>query len=249
MDEHNRARYRRGCRCDVRRAANRIYQREHRAKRLRLAPPLADSPAPLMGRVEAAVQRDLDALPLAAERPGLAQATLAMARLLDNRPAARGRRAPGRHPERAAQAVVESAARLSLGGAGHDAARRPRRLGGISVSLAADDAHAGLYCAAAVIRSRQRNGEPIPEWLRRHSDRLDAEIRMSESGHESDSDTGQFDQDELITAREVSQMLGCSKRQAQRLASDLEAEIVGGRWLFRRSAVTEYVEGRRRRAV
>ena len=117
------------------------------------------------------------------------------------------------------------------------------------MSLAADDARAGLYCAAAVIRSRQRNGEPIPEWLHRHFDRLDAEIRMSESGHEFDSDAGQLAQDELITAREVSRMLGCSKRQAQRLASDLEAEIVGGRWLFRRSAVTEYVEGRRRRAV
>src|SRR4051812_18684421 len=83
-DEHNRARYRRGCRCDACRAANREYQREHRAKALRLAPPLPESPVSPMGRVEAAVQRDLDALPLAAERPGLAQATLAMARLLDN---------------------------------------------------------------------------------------------------------------------------------------------------------------------
>ena len=108
---------------------------------------------------------------------------------------------------------------------------------------------ADYYCVAEVVRHRQRTGEPIPDWLCRHFDRLDAEIRVSESGHESDSDTGQLEQDELITAREVSQMLGCSKRQAQRLASDLEAQIVGGRWLFRRSSVADYAEGRRRRAV
>ena len=109
---------------------------------------------------------------------------------------------------------------------------------------------ADYYCVAEVVRHRQRTGEPIPDWLRRHFDRLDAEIRVSESGHESDSDTGQFDQNELITAREVSQMLGCSKRQAQRLASDLDGcQFVGGRWLFRRSSVAEYAEGRRRRAV
>ena len=119
----------------------------------------------------------------------------------------------------------------------------------------ADDVRAAYYCVAEVVRHRQRTGEPIPDWLRRHFDRLDAEIRLSEirvseSGQDSDSDTGQFDQNELITAREVSQMLGCSKRQAQRLASDLDGcQFVGGRWLFRRSSVAEYAEGRRRRAV
>jgi hypothetical protein len=86
---------------------------------------------------------------------------------------------------------------------------------------AADDARAAYYCAAEVMRTRQRTGEPIPDWLRRHFARLDADIRVSESGHEFDSGTGQLEQKELITAREVSQMLGCSKRQAQRLASDL----------------------------
>lgn len=105
---------------------------------------------------------------------------------------------------------------------------------------------AAYYCAAAVIRSRQRSGEPIPEWLRRHYRRLDEHINMSRSGqfgHESDSSGGQLEDDTLITAREAAELLGKSKRQCQRIAADLGGHIVGGRWLFRRAAVIEYTKG------
>jgi len=126
-------------------------------------------------------------------------------------------------------------------------AARTTAEGGVGVNLAGDDLHAAYYCAAEVTRSRRRTGQPIPAWLRRHYDSLDAEIRVSDLGRESDGDTGQLDQDTLITAREAALIIGCSKRQAQRLAAaDLGGQIIGGRWLVKLSAVMEYMEGKRR---
>jgi hypothetical protein len=106
---------------------------------------------------------------------------------------------------------------------------------------------AAYYCAAALIRSRRRTGEPIPDWLRQHHAQLDAEIRasMSRSGHESACGQGQLRQEELISAREAAEILSISKRQAQRLACDLDGRIVGARWLFKKATVIEYAEGKR----
>ena len=47
------------------------------------------------------------------------------------------------------------------------------------MNLTGTDLHAALYVAAEVIRSRQRTGQPVPTWLRRHFNRLDTEIRRS----------------------------------------------------------------------
>jgi excisionase family DNA binding protein len=117
------------------------------------------------------------------------------------------------------------------------------------VKLTSDEARAAYYCAAALIRHRQRSGEPIPDWLRRHFGQLDAQIRASQSGQEWDCGAEELSQDKLITAREAAQVLGCSKRQVQRLAGDLDGQIIGGRWLFSSSAVAEYAEGRRRHGL
>jgi hypothetical protein len=48
-----------------------------------------------------------------------------------------------------------------------------------------DELRVNLYCAAEVVRSRRRNGQRIPDWLRRHHDHLDARFRasMSQLGH------------------------------------------------------------------
>jgi hypothetical protein len=82
-----RASYVGGCRCDDCRAAESAYQRGRRRKAplaavpaLPAAPPEAEQP----GRVEAAVQAEIDGLSTAAKRPGLVAAALAMARLLDS---------------------------------------------------------------------------------------------------------------------------------------------------------------------
>ena len=78
------------------------------------------------------------------------------------------------------------------------------------MSMAADDVRPAYYCAAEVMRHRQRAGQPIPHWLSRHFDQLDAKIRASESGHESDRAAGQLDGEKLITAREAANILGAS---------------------------------------
>ena len=107
------------------------------------------------------------------------------------------------------------------------------------------DLRESYYCASEVIRERRRRGQPIPVWLRQHHARLDAEVRMSRVGRESTSDRPQLKEDELITAREAAEILDVSKRQAQRLAPDLDGRIVGGRWLFSKAVVVGYAEGKR----
>lgn len=106
-----------------------------------------------------------------------------------------------------------------------------------------DHLRAAIHCCKEVIKSRQMNGQPIPEWMRRHHANLN--FRASQLGHENSRREGQLKQDRLITAKEAADMLGCSKRQVQRIASDLDGSIVGGRWLFSYAAVNDYVEGKR----
>jgi hypothetical protein len=47
-----------------------------------------------------------------------------------------------------------------------------------------------------------------------------------------------------VPSVEAAQLLGCSPRQARRLAPLLGGERVGGRWLLDRQAITEHKEGR-----
>ena len=100
---HNRAAYRRGCRCEVCCEANRVYARELKRRktsgirpdigtknetlRLSTAPsegryPHADTEP--RGRVVEAVGNDLARANAFEERPGLAATAMAMAELLDN---------------------------------------------------------------------------------------------------------------------------------------------------------------------
>jgi excisionase family DNA binding protein len=95
------------------------------------------------------------------------------------------------------------------------------------------------------MRGRQRRGQPIPDWLRRHYGELDQQFRLSQSRHESDCGGGQSEPKNWITAKEVALMLGCSKRTVQRNAADLDGSMIGGRLLFDRRTVAAYVEGKR----
>lgn len=102
---HDRAAYRRGCRCEVCCEANRVYAREHKRRKKSEIPVAATAPAksgrdtkPFIltttspaesdvtprGRVVEAVARDLASCNAFDERPGLAATAMAMAELLDN---------------------------------------------------------------------------------------------------------------------------------------------------------------------
>ena len=96
---HDRAAYRRGCRCEVCCEANRVYARERKRRKTseiraapaevgRSGPPesiakTSNDPEP-RGRVVEAVARDLASCNAFEERPGLAATAMAMAELLDN---------------------------------------------------------------------------------------------------------------------------------------------------------------------
>jgi hypothetical protein len=77
-------RYSKGCRCDACVEAERVYQRDYR---LRAPAQVWEIPTPVPngtpGPVEAGVKAEIGGL-AAAARPGLAQAALALARILDN---------------------------------------------------------------------------------------------------------------------------------------------------------------------
>lgn len=107
-----------------------------------------------------------------------------------------------------------------------------------------DELRAAYYCCAEVMRSRQRTGQPIPEWLRRHYDNLDHAIRaMSRPRHQNGA-AGEQSEQRTFTASEVAILVGLSKRQVQRRAAAFGGRLVAGRWLFAADAVQEHLEGR-----
>jgi hypothetical protein len=83
-----RSRYLAGCRCDDCKDAQRRYQQRYRERKADNPPQLqpmavAQLPLPDRGPVESGVAEEIDGLASDA-RPGLAQAALALARVLDN---------------------------------------------------------------------------------------------------------------------------------------------------------------------
>jgi hypothetical protein len=97
--QHNRTSYAHGCRCEQCRAAQATYLKDYRARRRAAGAPLTvarqltrvvkhDSASPGApegaGSVVGAVCAELDGLPGAKARPGLAAAAVAMAAILDN---------------------------------------------------------------------------------------------------------------------------------------------------------------------
>jgi hypothetical protein len=107
------------------------------------------------------------------------------------------------------------------------------------------DLQAAYYCVAEVRRHRQRKGQPVPAWLHRHYDRMDAAFLMSLAGHESDCSTPQSKNDEWISTKEAAAIVNLSPRHVRRIQADLCGEKRVGRLLFPLHAVTEYAEGRR----
>lgn len=104
--QHGRSKYNDGCRCDVCCEAEAVYQRTRRTGE---EIPVTDSCERVAGVNEVAVQAEIEGLALAVSRPGIAQAALTMARVLDNRLAV------AQHPQ-AANRLAELLAMLHKGG-------------------------------------------------------------------------------------------------------------------------------------
>ncbi|ULP45942.1 hypothetical protein [Mycolicibacter virginiensis] len=109
--------------------------------------------------------------------------------------------------------------------------------------LNATDIRAAYFCVAAVIRGRELHNHEVPPPVRALFNRLDAEVRMSRTRHESASDGRQSKHQDLIGVAEAAAVLGWSTRKVQRLAADLDGEMITGRWIFSKSKVDQYREG------
>jgi hypothetical protein len=109
-----------------------------------------------------------------------------------------------------------------------------------------DDAtvRTAFYCCSEVLRRRIRCGEPVPQWLKDHHAHLYNAVVLSRPGHRPGAVEPELKAEKLIGAREAADILGMSKRQVQRLAADLDGQIIDGRWLFKERTVLTYAEAR-----
>jgi hypothetical protein len=80
---------------------------------------------------------------------------------------------------------------------------------GRPMNLNGDDLRAAYYCVSEIVRSRRRTGAPIPGWLRRHYNQLDAAIRVSGRGHKNSCDTAQSD---TLSTMQVAKLLRRNER-------------------------------------
>lgn len=102
-----------------------------------------------------------------------------------------------------------------------------------------------LYCCAELLRQRTAGQYPGPQpWLTRLVRRLELELAVSESGHESGCGGEPLEAEHWISAREAANILGLSKRQTQRLATDLDGRLIDARWVFPLTAVNDYAEAK-----
>ena len=93
------------------------------------------------------------------------------------------------------------------------------------------------YAVEVAQRARARNGLPPSAQLAQ----LGAALAAAGPADAVDDDPVQPD---AMTTTEAAAQLGCSARQARRLAPRLGGQLVGGRWLVDRVAVSEHIEGR-----
>lgn len=100
------------------------------------------------------------------------------------------------------------------------------------------DCAAARFVIAEFTRRRRLTGHPIPPAVARLHHRL-----TSVGGHEPP--VPQPDSKQLLDTAEVAEMIGCSTRHVRRIAPALDAQRIGGRWVYPRTAVTQHLQGKR----
>ena len=109
------------------------------------------------------------------------------------------------------------------------------RLPAGSVLLTGSALDAARYAVDVAQRARARNGLPPSTALAR----LAAALSPAGQTDNPNEPTGEADD---MTTEEAARLLGCSPRQARRLAPALGGRLTGGRWLLDRVAVAEHTE-------
>jgi len=114
-----------------------------------------------------------------------------------------------------------------------------QRLDTDALLLTGDSITAVRYAVRVAIAARHRNGLRVPASL------AELAAAVTDPGRtDTEPEPAQHDHTEMIDTREAARMLGCSNRQARRLAPLLGGRIHAGRWLLDRDAVTEHLNGR-----
>lgn len=113
------------------------------------------------------------------------------------------------------------------------------------VLLFGEAIEAARYAVEVAQRSRARNGL-LP--LRS----LEVLLQVLSPRGRADVEAGEVLEDEsrnlvMVTTEEAARLLGCSPRQARRLAPCLDGTLAGGRWLLDRQSVLDHIAGRETR--
>ncbi|MDP7731505.1 hypothetical protein [Mycobacterium sp. TY813] len=93
---------------------------------------------------------------------------------------------------------------------------------------------------AEAVLNRQRHGHPIPDRVR------DILRYVSVGGRpiEPVAPPLRQDQDDPINSDQAAEILDCSTRHIRRIATDLDGQNIGRRWVFSRRTVTDYAKAR-----
>lgn len=100
-----------------------------------------------------------------------------------------------------------------------------------------------LWAIEELRRRRRLVGQPVPAALAE----LHTHLAMSAHGQPAEVPAAPSTPRpvEVIDAQEAATILGISARHVRRLAADLGAHRIAGRWVFNRQNVIDYAEGRR----
>jgi hypothetical protein len=102
-----------------------------------------------------------------------------------------------------------------------------------------------LTCAVEYRQARQRQSLPGPSrWVDETIEALAHALEVSRTRQSDSGNQQHLTHDEKwLTARQASTMIGWGIRRIQRHAHALGAQKIGGRLLFRESAIRENIEG------
>ncbi len=109
--------------------------------------------------------------------------------------------------------------------------------------LTGNDIAIVAYAVRLAQESRKRNGLPRARAL---DDLAAAVTALTSATGQSDMPDASGGDTDYVDIETAAGLLGCSTRQARRLAPRLGGRLVGGRWLVDRLAVAEHIEGGRR---
>lgn len=108
------------------------------------------------------------------------------------------------------------------------------------MELDSAEIRACYYALAALIRARPTVPPEVAQLYRK----LDAAARcaVSRTRQENSTGTGESTDVEWIGSALAARLLGWTQRRVQRHAADLDAQLIGGRLVFRADRVRDYAE-------